>query len=336
MANGSEYRLNLKAVLDTSQVQQELDKLKRAQQAEHGGGGSPAAGGEKFAGNFSRLDQTLQRLNQSVQRLQRSVDQLGRGFKQAQQAAPAPGGRGGPGLPVIPGKWVQGRSESSVTQNWLKSKEYARLNRDWTRHVRRDIAAGKIPADLFSEDGFGTRAFYDNVFKREDVLPEADRQDYLRKRRAFNERVNNSPAAKARLAQMRQNRRLAGLIAGQLVGGAADIATDFGLTKTGTVLGAVGSGINAGFGSALAVSMMGGGNPVSIGVGAVVGLATAASQAVAGLEKLAQAAADAAEAQRKRGESLIRSGAELQRARSAASQEWQASVALEEKDKGKA
>ena len=135
---------------------------------------------------------------------------------------------------------------------------------------------------------------------------------------------------------MRQNRRLAGLIAGQLVGGAADIATDFGLTKTGTVLGAVGSGINAGFGSALAVSMMGGGNPVSIGVGAVVGLATAASQAVAGLEKLAQAAADAAEAQRKRGESLIRSGAELQRARSSAMQEWQASVALEEKDKGKA
>ena len=121
MANGSEYRLNLKAVLDTSQVQQELDKLKRAQQAEHGGGGggSPAAGGEKFPANFSRLDQTLQRLNQSVQRLQRSVDQLGRGFKQAQQAAPAPGGRAGLGLPVIPGKWVQGRSESSVTQNWL-------------------------------------------------------------------------------------------------------------------------------------------------------------------------------------------------------------------------
>ena len=116
MANGSEYKLNLKAVLDTSQVQQELDKLKRARQAEYGGGGgSSAAGGEKFPGNFSRLDQTLQRLNQSVQRLQRSVDQLGRGFKQAQQAQPAMGGRPGTGLPVIPGRWTPGRSESSVT-----------------------------------------------------------------------------------------------------------------------------------------------------------------------------------------------------------------------------
>lgn len=60
MANGSEYRLNLKAVLDTSQVQQELDKLKRAQQGGGGGGGGggqpSAAGGERFAFNFSKLD----------------------------------------------------------------------------------------------------------------------------------------------------------------------------------------------------------------------------------------------------------------------------------------
>lgn len=126
------------------------------------------------------------------------------------------------------------------------------------------------------------------------------------------------------------------MVAGQLVGGAADIATDLGFSKTGTVLGAIGSGISAGFGSAMTVSLLGGSNPLSIGVGAVVGLGTAATQAVAGLEKLAQAAALAAEAQRKRGEALIRSGVELQRSRAASLEEWHAQMTLEKKDEAEA
>lgn len=89
-------------------------------------------------------------------------------------------------------------------------------------------------------------------------------------------------------------------------------------------MNAVGSGINAGFGSAMTVSMMGGGNPLSIGVGAIVGLATAAFEAKASLDKLAQAASDAAWAQHKRGEALIRSGVELQRSRYTSLEEWHA------------
>lgn len=131
-------------------------------------------------------------------------------------------------------------------------------------------------------------------------------------------------------------RRIGGLIAGQLVGGAANIANDLGFQKTGAVMGAIGHGLNAGVGSAMTVSMLGGSNPVSIGVGAVIGLGTAATEAVLGLERLAQAARDAAELQRKQGEALMRTGVELTRGRSTAFQEWKAGQALETKDAGMA
>ena len=318
MANGSEYRLNLKAVLDTSQVQQELDKLKRAQQGGGGGGGgqSSAAGGERFGANFSKLDQTLQRLNQSVQRLQRSVEQLNRGSQRAAQHVQASGA--GVWTPASLAGARRGYGEKAVTQNWLQSAEYARMNasaiKEYAERYRRlgNISPFK---EFYKEVGYGTHDFLDNLSRYPDYADNPGVRLYNQRRIEYNNEIQRKLdlERKRNQSMFGQNRRIAGLVAGQLLGGAADIATDLGFTKTGTVLGAVGSGISAGFGSAMAVSMMGGGNPLSIGVGAVIGLATAATQAVAGLEKLAQAAADAAEAHRKRADSLIRSGVDLER-----------------------
>lgn len=61
---GSEYTLALKATLDTSEVQQKLDQLKKQQQ---GDGGGLGGGG---------IQQTLQRLNTTLVNLQRSIDKL--------------------------------------------------------------------------------------------------------------------------------------------------------------------------------------------------------------------------------------------------------------------
>lgn len=67
MAN--DYTLNLKAVLDTSDVQQKIQKLQSTQNADK-------TGANPVNGNFTSL---FQRLNTTLMNLQRSIDRLGSG-----------------------------------------------------------------------------------------------------------------------------------------------------------------------------------------------------------------------------------------------------------------
>lgn len=78
----SEYSLRLKATLDTSSVQQELQRLRTAQQGGAGGGG----GGQGGGGNLTSLGTTLSRLNNSIVSLQKSIEALTRGQKAAESA----------------------------------------------------------------------------------------------------------------------------------------------------------------------------------------------------------------------------------------------------------
>ena len=72
----SEYALRLKATLDTSSIQSELQKLRTAQQ---GGAGNGASGqGAGGGNNLGSLGNTLAKLNNSIVSLQRTIDALAR------------------------------------------------------------------------------------------------------------------------------------------------------------------------------------------------------------------------------------------------------------------
>ena len=93
----SEYNLALKATLDTSQVQQELQRLKNAQ-IQSNSSGSASSGAVP---NTTRLDQTLIKLNQTIVNLQKSIDVLNRktGSTASQYNSKMPSANAG-GVPI--------------------------------------------------------------------------------------------------------------------------------------------------------------------------------------------------------------------------------------------
>lgn len=70
----TEHELRLKAVLDTSEVKDELNRLRQNQQNATQGGTSAG-----FNGNISSV---LRNLNMTLQNLQRSIDKLSGNYKQ--------------------------------------------------------------------------------------------------------------------------------------------------------------------------------------------------------------------------------------------------------------
>lgn len=76
MANGSEYELRLKAVLDTADVQQKLQQLRGGQGAQGGNGGAQAGSGGASFSNLGGLSQTMAKLNQGMAALRQSIDRL--------------------------------------------------------------------------------------------------------------------------------------------------------------------------------------------------------------------------------------------------------------------
>lgn len=72
---GETHILNLKAVLDTTQVKQQLDQLRQQQQQTLGGGAGAVNANGRGINNVNALTSTLNRLNITLQQLQRSLAQ---------------------------------------------------------------------------------------------------------------------------------------------------------------------------------------------------------------------------------------------------------------------
>lgn len=72
---GETHILNLKAVLDTTQVKQQLDQLRQQQQQTLGGGAGAVNANGRGISNVNGLTSTLNRLNITLQQLQRSLAQ---------------------------------------------------------------------------------------------------------------------------------------------------------------------------------------------------------------------------------------------------------------------
>lgn len=71
----SEYQLNLKAVLDSTQVQQELNKLRQST-SQALGGENARSNAQAPSGNLTNLGSTLNNLNQTLNRLNQTLGQL--------------------------------------------------------------------------------------------------------------------------------------------------------------------------------------------------------------------------------------------------------------------
>lgn len=79
----SQYNLNLKATLDTSQVQQELQKLRSAQLAASSDDGNSFSKGAPGTAHMQKIEVQLTRLGQSISTLQRAIEQLARAENRA-------------------------------------------------------------------------------------------------------------------------------------------------------------------------------------------------------------------------------------------------------------
>lgn len=83
----SEYQLNLKAVLDSSQVQQELNKLRQST-SQALGGENPRSNAPAPSGNLTNLGSTLNNLNQTLNRLNQTLGRLNQTGMQSRANAP--------------------------------------------------------------------------------------------------------------------------------------------------------------------------------------------------------------------------------------------------------
>ena len=118
---GSDYSLRLRATLDTTQVQQELKKLRAAQSMAFDQGGSVTNKGLQGVSNMQKIEVQLTKLNSSIAGLQRAIEQLSRWQSNATHKANIPNKASG--LPYLP----PGMNKSQFN-SWMGSKEYARLN----------------------------------------------------------------------------------------------------------------------------------------------------------------------------------------------------------------
>ena len=83
----SEYQLNLKAVLDSTQVQQELNKLRQST-SQALGGENARSNAQAPSGNLTSLGSTLNNLNQTLNRLNQILNRLNQSNVQSRAHAP--------------------------------------------------------------------------------------------------------------------------------------------------------------------------------------------------------------------------------------------------------
>ena len=287
----SEYNLALKATLDTSQVQQELQRLKQSYKVGSDDRNSFSKGVQGTT-NMQKLEVQLTRLGQSITGLQRAIEQLSRSQLRNSPNQPTSISSKGSGMPALtPTKpnWEQ----------WLNSKEYKSFN-DKMRRIFESELDDEERKFMYMRSG---AKGIDDPFLAHKIIsnPELGKGIFGKKFDYAKELFDIQKAdyklvqqQKNSLAAMSRNREMASIIGGQLFGGAANIASGLGYTDTANVLGAVGSGFTAGGGAAMAASILGA-NSAAGPIGMLVGLASifstlysSASDAAAAIQKMSE------------------------------------------------
>ena len=288
----SEYKLALKATLDTSQVQQELQRLKQSYKVGSEDRNSFSKGVQGTT-NMQKLEVQLTRLGQSITGLQRAIEQLSRSQLRNSPNQPTSISSKGSGMPALtPTKpnWEQ----------WLNSKEYKSFN-DKMRRIFESELDDQERNFMYMRSG---ASGIDDPFLAHRIIsnPQLGKRIFGKKFDYAKEIFDIQKAdyklvqqQNSRLAAMSRSREMASMIGGQLFGGAANIASGLGYTGTANVLGAVGSGFTAGGGAAMAATMLGANSAAAGPIGMLVGLASifstlysSASDAAAAIQKMSE------------------------------------------------
>lgn len=287
---GSDYSLRLRATLDTTQVQQELKKLRAAQAMVLDQGGDGTSKGLAGTAHMQKIEVQLTKLNSSIAGLQRAVEQLTRVNKN-------------PPTPQVrqQGGYLPAGLSGKLEKEWLQSKEYQALN----VKVRNLLTAkGSALGGNLNDPFLAHRLWGTGQLKELD--PAFSQNQYLMQQRNWNSMRRPESQAMKNRALLRQNRQMAALIGGQLIGGAGDLATALGYSDIGRSLGNVGSGVTGGAGAAWSASMAGMSGAAASGIGIVVGLATVIGKNISSMEELAQAVQKTAKAFEENYNSLAR------------------------------
>lgn len=293
---GSDYSLRLRATLDTTQVQQELNKLRAAQAMAFDKGGSGTNKGLQGVSHMQKIEVQLTKLNSSIAGLQRAIEQLSKTQSNtAHQSNVLQGKLKSPYLP-------NGMTKKEFG-NWLDSSEYKKLNKkvidifkrkasESNSDIRVNGRYANYKGDAYdlNDPYLANRVMGSGQFKGLDKsLNKSNYKDQMTNW----SRMNNNQAQKQQFTQARQ---FAGVIGGQLLGGAGDLVSSLGYTDIGNIINSVGSGITGGASAAMGMSLAGVGVKVSTGVGLAVGLATAIAENISNMEQLAQAVNKTAQA----------------------------------------
>ena len=293
---GSDYSLKLRATLDTTQVQQELKKLRAAQTMAFDQGGSGTNKGLQGVSNMQKIEVQLTKLNSSIAGLQRAIEQLSKTQSYSQHQSN-----------VLPGRSKYPYIPNGLTKkefgDWFDSNESKSLNRK-VANLFRSHADGSNP-DLRV---LGKYANYNGVAydltdkylaNRVWGSGELKALDSKFNKSSYNDQITNwnrMNKDQAQKQQFTQARQFAGVIGGQLLGGAGDIASAMGYTDIGNIINSVGSGVTGGASAAMGMSLAGSGVVASTGVGIAVGLATTIAENISNMEQLAQAVSKTAQA----------------------------------------
>ena len=294
---GNDYQLRLRATLDTTQVQQELKKLRSAQAMVLDQGGSGTSKGLQGVSHMQKIEVQLTKLNSSIAGLQRAIEQLSRTqFNTGHQSKVLPGKLNSPYLP-------NGMTKKEFG-NWLDSSEYKKLNKKVIDTLKKHARISGKWAN-YGEAFDMTDPYLANRVMGSGQLKELDKSlnksNYQDQMTNWN-RMNNHQAQKQ---QFSQGRQIASYIGGQMLGGAGELATGLGYKKTGAVLGGIGEGVTAGGSMAFTASLMGAGAAVAGPIGIIVGLGTAALAVTKSLNEMNEASKQAAENQRKVADALL-------------------------------
>ena len=246
----SEYALKLKASLDTTQVKQELNRLRAAQAQVVKEMGGTVNGAPTGVAHMQKIEVQLTKLNTTISGLQHAIEQLTRQQlnNNAMRNMPQHAGN----LPYMP----LGMNVPPELKRWIGSSAYKHFNDRVNAMLRNQASVlgnaarynGKVyrlnatanAARMF--DNGGLEALDPNLFN------------------AYQNRMNKfmKKASPPEIRnQIRQARALAGFLGGQLLAGGGQMLTDLGHDRAGGLVGNAGTGLTSGGMAAGAMGMAG-------------------------------------------------------------------------------
>lgn len=236
---------------------------------------------------MQKIEVQLTKLNSTISGLQHAIEQLSRA-QQHPTSANVPQHAGTfQYLPV-------GMKQADM-RRWMESSKYISFNRQVNALLRnRGSSLGGVVRYQGGTYRIGAESNAARLFSsgRLEQLDSSLAVAYENQMNRYRSKTR-SPSSRA---AMRQGRQFAGLIGGQLLGGAGDIANAMGYNRLGNILGNIGSGVTSGAGAAMGMSLAGLGGKAASGIGIAVGLATVITKNISSMEQLAASVNKAAKA----------------------------------------